>query len=111
LQALEISRDGYSSESATAFLVRYGTIARIEAPIDLDSVPLLGVAYIVDCHVVMLAAEKWDGVKPFATTKNIVGCYLSLMLRHHPVFDANSFAVCGSGELFGEDWFEWELTS
>ena len=44
LQALEITRDGYDSESATAFLVRHGTIATIEAPIDLDGLPLLGVA-------------------------------------------------------------------
>jgi hypothetical protein len=29
LQALEIARNGYDRESATAFLVRHGTIARI----------------------------------------------------------------------------------
>src|ERR1700693_4283067 len=40
LQALEIPRDGDDSESPTAFLVRHGTIARIEAPIDVDSIPL-----------------------------------------------------------------------
>jgi hypothetical protein len=43
LQALEIARDGDDSESATAFLVRHGTITRIEAPIDVDSIPLLGI--------------------------------------------------------------------
>ena len=35
LQALEITRDGYDSERATAFLVRHGTIACIEAALDL----------------------------------------------------------------------------
>jgi len=51
LQALEIARDGYDSESATAFLVRHGTIARIEASIDLDNLPLLGVAHTIDSHI------------------------------------------------------------
>ena len=92
LQALEISRDGDSSESTTAFLVHYGTIACIEAPIDLDSIPLLGVASVIESHVVVLTPEKWNSVKLFATTKNILSCYLSHALSNHPVLDANSFA-------------------
>jgi hypothetical protein len=101
LQALEISQDGYSSESATAFLVRYGTIACIEAPIDLGSVPLLGVAYVIDSHVLMLAPGEWDGVKPFATAKDMLSCYLPLTFRHHPVLDANSFAGVRIGPTSG----------
>ncbi len=91
-QALEISRDGYSGESATAFLVRYGTIARIETPIDLDRVPLLGVAHVIDSHVIVLTPEEWNSVKLFATAKNILSCHLSLALSDHPVLDANSLA-------------------
>src|ERR1039458_7788906 len=90
LQALEIARDGYDSESATAFLIRHGTIARIEAPIDLDSLPLLGVAHIIDSHVVILTPEEWDSIKLFATAKNILSCYLPLAFSNHPVLDANS---------------------
>src|ERR1700738_2475222 len=92
LQALEISRDGYSSESATAFLVRHGTIARIKAPIDLDSLPLLGVAHVIDSHVVVLTPEEWNSVKLFATAKNILGCDLTLSFSHHPLLDANPLA-------------------
>ena len=92
LQALEIARDGYDSESATAFLVRYGTITRSEAPIDLDILPLLGVAHVIDGYIVVLTPEKWDSVKFFATAKNIPGCYLPLALSNHPVLDANSLA-------------------
>jgi hypothetical protein len=62
---------------------------------------LLGVACIIDCQIVMLALEEWDGVKPFATTKNILSCYLSLTLRHHPAFDANSFACVRIGLTSG----------
>src|SRR6266851_7367370 len=91
LQALEIAGDGYDSESATAFLVRHGTIARIEVPIDLDSLPLLGVAYVIDSHVIVLTPEEWNRVKLFATAKNILRCYLPLALSNHPVLDANSF--------------------
>jgi hypothetical protein len=92
LQALEIARDGYDSESATAFLVRHGTIARIEAPIDLDSLPLLGVAHVIDSHVVVLTPEERNSVKLFATAKNILSRYLPLALSNHPVLDANSLA-------------------
>jgi hypothetical protein len=77
------------------------TIACIEAPIDLDSVPVLGVAYIIDYQIAMLVLEEWDGVEPFATTKNILNCYLSLTLRHHPALDANSFACVRIGPTSG----------
>src|SRR5207302_6910579 len=101
LQALEITRNGYDSESATAFLVRHGTIARIEAPIDLDSLPLLGVAHVIDSHVVVLTPEEWNRVKLFATAKNILRCDLSLALSNHPVLDANSLAGVRIGPAGG----------
>ena len=92
--------------SATAFLVRHGTIARIEAPIDLDSLPLLGVAHVIDSHVVVLTPEEWNSVKLFATAKNILGCYLSLALSNHPVLDANSLAgvrIGPAGDIAGSE--------
>src|ERR1700694_2458830 len=101
LQALEIARDGYDSESATTFLVRHCTIARIEAPIDLDSLPLLGVAHVIDSHVVVLTPEEWNSVKLFATAKNILSCYLPLALSNHPVLDANSLAGMRIGPAGG----------
>src|SRR6266496_6747394 len=82
LQAFEISRDGYSSENATAFLVCHGTIARIEAPIDLDSLPLLRVAHVIDSHIVVLTPKEWNSVKLFAMAKNILCRYLPLALSH-----------------------------
>lgn len=101
LQALEISRDGYSSENAAAFLVRHDTIARIDAPIDLDSLPLLGMAHVIDSHVVMLTPEKWNSVKLFATAKNIPGCDLTLSFSYYPVLDANSLAGVRIGPAGG----------
>ena len=34
--------------------------ACIEAPIDLNSLPLLGMAYVIDSHVVMLTPSQPD---------------------------------------------------
>src|SRR6266851_9073560 len=101
LQALEIAGDGYDSESATAFLVRHGTIARIEVPIDLDSLALLGVAHVIDSHVVVLTPEEWNRVKLFATAKNVFSCYLSHALSNHPVLDANSLTGVRIGPAGG----------
>src|SRR5437660_1971139 len=101
LQALEISRDGYSGESATALLVHHGTISRIEATVNLNSVPLLSVAHVIDSHVVMLTPEEWNGVKFFTTAKNIFSCYLSHALSNHPVLDANSLAGVRIGPTGG----------
>src|SRR5216684_174074 len=64
----------------------------IEAPIDLDSLPLLGVAHIIDSHVVVLTPKERNSVKLFATAKNILSRYLPLALSNHPVLHANSFA-------------------
>ena len=74
LQTLEISRDGYSSETATAFFIEHGAITRIEATVDLDSVPLLGVADVIDSYLVVLTPEEWNSVEPFATSLPWVVC-------------------------------------
>src|SRR5260221_2826314 len=58
LQALHIARDSCDIEIATAFLIRHGTIARIYAPIDLDRLPLLRMAHVIDGHVVGLSPEQ-----------------------------------------------------
>jgi hypothetical protein len=101
LQASEISRDGHDSERATTFLVGDGAIARIEAPIDLDSVPPLSVAHVIYSHVVVLTPEEWDSVKFLATAKNILSCYLPHALSNHPVLDANSLAGVRVGPAGG----------
>ena len=92
LQALEISRDGQGSESATSFLVHSGAIAGIEAPIDLDGVPLLGMAHVIDSYVVVLTPEEWNSIELFAPAENVFGCDLSHAFSYHPVLDANSLA-------------------
>jgi hypothetical protein len=92
LQALEIARDGYDSKNSTGCLICHSTIASIEAPIDLDSLPLLGVAHVIDSHIVVLTPEKWDSIKLLSTAKNILGRDLPLAFRNHPVLDANSLA-------------------
>src|SRR5258708_22530063 len=65
LQALQIARDRCDSESATAFLIRHGTIARLKAPIDLDPLPLLSMAHLIDGHILVFTPQEWHGFKLF----------------------------------------------
>ena len=78
LQALEIARDGCDSKSTATFLIGHSTIARIEAPIDLDSFPRLSVTHVVDRHIVVLTPEEWDSIKFLAAAENIPPLGVSL---------------------------------
>src|SRR5262245_33009941 len=92
LQALEIARNGCDSNGTATLLIGHRTIAGIEAPIDLDSLPLAGVTHVVDSHIVVLTPKERDGVKFLATAENIPGRHLPLALGDNPVLDANSLA-------------------
>jgi hypothetical protein len=86
-----------ASESASAFLESHGTVARIEAPIDLDRLPFLGVAHVIDRHVVVLTPE--DGTaSDFSRRPRI---FLALAPSYHPMIDANSHARAGIGPAGG----------
>lgn len=80
-----VNEDAFGGESTTAFLVLHDTIACIEAPIDLDSLSLLGVAHVIDSYVVVLTPEECNSVELFTTAKDILSCHLSHALSNHPV--------------------------
>src|SRR5262245_14070173 len=92
LQALEIARDGCDSKSAAAFLICHRAIAGIDAPVGLDSIPLLGMAHVIDSHIVVLTPKEWDSVKVLAMAEDIPGRYLPLALGNNPVLHANTLA-------------------
>src|SRR6185437_16239767 len=63
---------------------------RIEASIDVDRVPLLSMADVVETHIVVLTPEERHSVKLFAAAKNVLCCYLPLAFSNYPVLHANS---------------------
>src|SRR5437588_315242 len=52
----------------------------------------IGMADIVDRHVVMLAPEERHGIEDFALAQHVARGGLALALRHHPMFDADVLA-------------------
>jgi hypothetical protein len=95
------SRDRYNSESATTFLVRHDTMACIEAPVDLDSLPLLRLAHIIDSYVVELTPEEWNSVKLFTTAKNIFSCCFPIRSATTQCSTRIRAPVFGSGQRRG----------
>src|SRR5215471_450309 len=100
-QTLQIARNGHDSKSSSAFLISYRTITRIKTAIDLDSIPLLSVPNIVNCDIVVLAPEEWNGIKFLALAKNVLGCYLPLSFGYYPMLDTDSFATVRIGPACG----------
>ena len=66
-------------------------------PVDRHRIPPLGVADVVDRHVVVLAPEERHRVEPLAAAQHVARGHLTLPLRDHPVLDADRSPVCGSG--------------
>src|SRR5215467_14462844 len=97
LQTLEIARNGHDSKSSSTFLISHCTIARIEAAIDLDSIPLLSVPNVVNCDIVMLAPEECYGVKFLTLAENVLGCHLPLSFGDDPMLHADSLAAVRIG--------------
>src|SRR6185295_8717876 len=71
--------------------------ALLEGAVDLDRIPLRGVADIVDAHVVVLAPEEGDGVEALALPEDVARGRLPLALGHYPVLDADALAGVGIG--------------
>ena len=70
---------------------------RVERTVDLDGVPSLGVADVLDRDVVVLAPEKRNRVEPLAIAEHVPSGHLTLALGDDPVFDADSRAGVGIG--------------
>ena len=65
---------------------------RLERAVDVNRVPLLGVADVVDRDVVVLTPEERDGIEALAIPQHVAGGDLALALRDDPVLDADALA-------------------
>src|SRR5438034_8836732 len=92
LQALQVATDRRHSQPATAPREGHGTIARFERTVDLDRVPLVGVANVIDRHVVVLTPEERDGVEALAKTEHVSSGDLTLTLSHDPMLDTDALS-------------------
>src|SRR5690606_37103394 len=74
----------------STLLVAHQAVAAGDVAVDLDRVPFLGVADIVDRHVVMLAPEERHVVERRAFAEHVKSSGLALALGNHPVLDTDA---------------------
>ena len=87
LKAFQIAGNGSNGEGLSTMFIRYGAVEFREAAVDLNCIPSLGVAHVIDPHVVVLAPEKGHSVESFALAEDIFCGYLALTFRDDPVLD------------------------
>src|SRR4026207_1059697 len=92
LEVLPVAEDAGHRQHSTAGPVTDTPIARLEAAIDLDGVPVLGVTHVVDGDVVVLAPEERHVGEARAVADDGAGDRLALPLRQYPVLDAHQAA-------------------
>src|SRR5205085_10461795 len=91
LQTDEVATDRRHGQRAVAPYIADGAVA-LERAVDLDAVPFLGMAHVVDRDVVVLAPEEGDGVKRLAVAEHVPGSRLALPLGHYPMLDSDAVA-------------------
>src|SRR5882757_5029081 len=69
LEACDVAIDGGNGEHAAVALVLQQTVLAGDVAVDNDFVPLLGVADIIDRHIVVLAPEERHGMERLAMTE------------------------------------------
>src|SRR5829696_2152027 len=60
-------------------------VPRSDVAVNLETVPSLGVPYVIDGHVVVLAPEEGHRIERDLLAKHVARGSLALSLRHHPV--------------------------
>src|ERR1700681_1615754 len=85
LQAREIAEYRSDSEYPPVAFVFQQAILRLDIAVDCDFVPLLGVADIIDRHVIMLAPEERHRVEFLTLPQHVERRGLSLTFRDHPM--------------------------
>src|SRR5207253_1591353 len=68
------------------------TVMRGGIAVDINAIPLLRVAHVVDGQIVMLGPEKRHCRKALPLPEDIPRCHHALALGEHPVFNADALA-------------------
>src|SRR4051812_11595797 len=84
-QALLVPEDRRERKCLAATDESHGDVTVIRLAIHLDGIPLLGVADIVDAHVVVRAPEEGHLDERFTGAEHVAGGTLAHALRYHPV--------------------------
>ena len=85
-------------------VVRDGAVLRFEPAVNLDPVPLPGMADIGEQQVVLLSPEERDSIEALVRPEHVAGCRLTLAFGDDPVLDADPLArqpVGPSGDVAG----------
>src|SRR3954471_14522346 len=78
LETASVAADGGNCEHATVALVGHRAVSCFETSVDFDFIPLLSVADVVNCNVVMLAPKEGYGVVALAQAEHVPGRDLTL---------------------------------
>src|SRR6202012_3414530 len=91
-EALEIAPHCRHREHPALAEIRDACVALRETAVDLDLVPSIGVADVVDRNVVVLAPEEREEAAGFVLPQDVPRRDLALALGYHPVLDADPLA-------------------
>src|SRR5215831_18307947 len=89
LQARDVAVDRRHRERPPLALVAKQAVPALDVAVNRNAIPLLGVADVVDRHVVMLTPEERHRVELLALAHHVERRGLALALRHDPVLDAD----------------------
>src|SRR5580704_19560512 len=92
LEAREIAEDRDDRERATRAPHAHQAVLIGDIAFDDEVIPALGVAHIVDGHVVVLAPEERNRIERLAPAQHVESRGLTLSFRHDPMLDANGLA-------------------
>src|SRR5262252_10477826 len=92
LEAFLVTEDRGHGERLVAAHEAHGDVVFARVAIDVDAVPLLGVADIVDLHAVVRAPEERSLRERLARAEHVSRGCLAVPLREHPVLDADAVA-------------------
>jgi hypothetical protein len=97
LKAFDVPEDGCGSQHASVALEAQEAVPCGNVAVDLDLVPSLGMADVIDRDVVMLAPEERHGSKFLALAEHVQCRGAPLSFRNHPMLDPNVLAAVRIG--------------
>ena len=97
LEARAVAAEGDDGGDPAALAVGDQRVARVEAAADLDRIPRLGVADVVERHVVVRAPEERHVAVGRRRAQHVARRGLAHALGDHPVLDAHRLARSRSG--------------
>src|SRR5207244_10895236 len=97
LEVLPVAKDARHRKDPAPRPIAHAPVMLLEAAVDLDGLPALGVAHVVDGDVVVLAPEEWHVGAGRAVAVDSASVGSGLWMDGHTARDSYaSVAACGS---------------